>query len=514
MPAYALAARKKQELHAKRLALAGDLAHWRAASGQSAPGDPPTPYEKHHTQIARISARLERMLASLDAGIDALSDDAVLTTGQQVEEKLLAAHLVWDFFRSRLALRGDAFLRTYLQACDEFAWSCYEPARTRFLAAQARRNSAEAAAASHAGEAGGPTEPAAASGAGGQAATDQAAPGGPALVGKEPPLVFLNGGWSPFAVSREQALDLDRPAFGVAGGAVSWLETGAFHGVVRELPFPMIGVPWYQVRHLPDALVLGHEMGHVLEWDFGLRADMESALARASIADDRRIAWSAWRREVFADVVGTLAGGPRFGGALMDFLATDRVKIQQERRSANAWGTYPMRWLRIELVASALDATGFKEAAATLRADWQEAYGAPLAQQEFLDDVEHVAAALIAGPYTTLADAAGNGASLTDLISFRKDAAGAPFDEAVVDAIFGQGSLDMANPREFFAAARLLYERDPAAFSQQDYNTRICELVLEHRMPGTRGTQAETLEDVIAADAALNDDWLLKPDAT
>jgi hypothetical protein len=506
MPDHALASRKKQELHAKRLALVGDLAHWRAASGQSAPGEPPTPYEKHHTQIARISARLERLLTSLDAGIDALADDAVLTTGQQVEEKLLAAHLVWDFFRSRLAMRGDAFLRTYLQACDEFAWSCYEPARTRFLDAQARRKP---------GDPGEPSVPSDAGGVGGAGGAGGEDVSRARTAGKEPPLVFLNGGWSPFAVSREQALDLDRPAFGVAGGAVAWLETGAFHGVVRELPFPMIGVPWYQVRHLPDALVLGHEMGHVLEWDFGLKADMESALARASITDDaRRAAWSAWRREVFADVVGTLAGGPRFGGALMDFLATDRVKIQQEKRSAAAWGMYPMRWLRIELVASALDVTGFAQEAATLRADWQQAYGAPLAQQEFIDDVRIVVSALIAGPYTTLADAAGNGARLTDLVSFRKDAAGAPFDEAVVEAIFGQGSLDMANPREFFAAARLLYERDPAAFSQQDYNTRICELVIEHRMPGTRGTQAETLEEVIAADAASSDDWLLKPDAT
>jgi len=465
-----LISRKKAALHAKSRALEGELAHWRAASAAM------KPYEKHQTQIARITARLDGVLAALATEIAALSDATVLTTGQQVEEKLLAAHLVWDFFRSRLAMRGDDFLKRYLQACDEFAWSCYEGARTRFLQAQARLH-----------------------------------PGEPAIAGKEPPLVFLNGGWSPFAVSREKALDLDRPAFGVAGGAVAWLETGAFHSVVRQLPFPMIGVPWYQVRHLPDALVLGHEMGHVLEWDFNLRPDMEAALARTLIADERRPAWSAWRAEVFADLVGVLAGGPRFGGALMDFLATDRAKIQQERRTPGVWGAYPMRWLRIDLVAFALRQTGFEQEGLKLRADWQQAYDAPLLQPEFLGDVPAVVSALIDGPYTALADDAGKGPALTDLLAFRKDAAGAPFDEGVVEALFGQGALDMANAREFFAAARLLYERDPDAFAQQDYNTRICELVVEHRMPGTRGTPSDALEAVTAAEAALGDDWLLAP---
>jgi hypothetical protein len=405
----------------------------------------------------------------------------VLIAGQRIEERLLAAHLVWDFFRSRLAMRGDAFLRTYLDACDEFAWSCYEGARTRFFAAQ------QAAVGANASE-----------------AAANAAPVASVATGKEPPLVFLNGGWSPFAVSRERALDLDRPAFNVDGGTVAWLQTGEFHSVVRDLPFPMIGVPWYQLRHLPDALVLGHEMGHVLEWDFALRPDMEAALAAAPLIPvDRQKAWLAWRMEIFADIVGTLAGGPRFGGALMDFLATHPAKIQQERRTVGLWGAYPMRWLRIDLVAYALRHIGFAKEAAKLRADWQQAYGAPAIQSEFADDVPAVVTALIDGPYHAL-----GAAKLTDLISFRTDAAGAPYDEAVADAIFGQGSLDIANPREFFAAARLIYERDPAGFAQQDYNTRICELVVEHRMPGTRGTPFDTLDALEAAEAALADDWL------
>jgi hypothetical protein len=477
--------RKKLELDAKSQALAGELAHWRAVSAAN------QPYEKHHSQIARISARLDSVITGIAKEVAGLDDttDAVLIAGQRIEERLLAAHLVWDFFRSRLAMRGDAFLKTYLDACDEFAWSCYEGARKRFFEEQEARAAAAAA------------------NAGGVAAADAArAAGAIVTTGKAPPLVFLNGGWSPFAVSRERALDLDRPAFNVAGGTVAWLETGEFHSVVRDLPFPMLGVPWYQLRHLPDALVLGHEMGHVLEWDFQLTPDMEAALAAAAeplMPFERRSAWASWRMEIFADIVGTLAGGPRFGGALMDFLATMPAKIQQERRSIGAWGAYPMRWLRIDVVAFALRHTGFEKEAAKLRADWQQAYGPPAAQAEFVGDVPAVVAALIDGPYPTL-----GGARLTDVVSFRTDAAGAPYDEAVVDAIFGQGSLDLANPREFFAAARLIYERDPAGFAKQDYNTRICELVNEHRMPGTRGTPFDTLEALEAAEAALADDWL------
>jgi hypothetical protein len=493
-----LVERKKLELDAKSQALAGELAHWRAVSAAN------QPYEKHHSQIARISARLESVIGGITKEIAALNDgtDAVLIAGQRIEERLLAAHLVWDFFRSRLAMRGDAFLRTYLDACDEFAWSCYEGARKRFF--EAREQEQQHAA--NVAQAGGASATAVAGGAGAAeaAGTAGALASANVAVGKEPPLVFLNGGWSPFAVSREQALDLDRPAFNVAGGTVAWLQTGEFHSVVRDLPFPMIGVPWYQLRHLPDALVLGHEMGHVLEWDFTLKPDMEAALAALPLIPiDRQKAWSAWRMEIFADIVGALAGGPRFGGALMDFLATMPVKVQQERRTVGVWGAYPMRWLRIDLVAYALRNIGFAKEAATLRADWQQTYGAPAIQAEFAGDVPAVVTALIDGPYAVLGDA-----KLTDLISFRTDAAGAPYDEAVVDAIFGQGSLDIANPREFFAAARLIYERDPAGFAKQDYNTRICELVIEHRMPGTRGTPFDTLEALEATEAALADDWL------
>jgi hypothetical protein len=93
--------RKQSELYAKSQALAGELAHWReeSAAGKA--------YEKHHSQIARITARLDAVIASLAAEIAALRDagEAVLTAGQRLEEQLLAAHLVWDFFRTRLAMR-------------------------------------------------------------------------------------------------------------------------------------------------------------------------------------------------------------------------------------------------------------------------------------------------------------------------------------------------------------------------------------------------------------------------
>jgi len=452
--------RKRFELEAKGAALAAEFQHWVEITEAG------RRFEKHKSQVRRITARLGGALKKIAAEIKALSDDELLTRGVQMEQKLLAVHLVWEFFRSRIALRADDYLQRYLSACDEFAWRCWEPFLRRTGAARPTTVAPDASS-------GVPRQP----------------------VVKEPPLVFLNGGWSPFAVSRDLSFRMDRPGFAVDREAVAWLNTDDFGGLIEKLPVPMIGVPWFQVNHLPDALVLGHEMGHVVETDFGLSAGLEGAIAALDIK--RRAAWYEWRRETFADIFGCLAGGPAFVSTLTDFLATDPAKVSQENRS-EPWGLYPSRWMRVALSAEALRQTGFAVEGNTAEETWRLQYGEPSQNVDFKSDIPLVVGAVLAGPYKPI-EVAGS-ARLTDVLSYRKDAKGRPIDRALVEVIKGRGSAGLGYANEYVAAARTLFEQDPAAYGKSTYGETICRIIEEVAPPGTRGTPGADLDAVLAAD--------------
>ena len=68
--------------------------------------------------------------------------------------------------------------------------------------------------------------------------------------------MFLNGGISPFAISRGKAFQAEE----VIGQAFP--EDRRLRMYLRQIPVSVIGVPWFQVCHLPDILVLAHETGH------------------------------------------------------------------------------------------------------------------------------------------------------------------------------------------------------------------------------------------------------------
>ena len=265
-----------------------------------------------HTQIRRVTAAL----------------DAVrLQIGTQLDEVVAAPGGADDRVRRHrdddprcppdlgvLPLEAEPALRRlvppFLVAADEFAWDCYTPVRAA-------------------------VDPA-------HVAPDEV---------REPPMVFLNGGWSPFEMSRGIAFDAEV----VPDEEVPRQQ---YRAILDDLPFPVIGLPWYQVRHLPDAVLLGHEVGHTVEDDFRLTDRLESllrvAFKKGKVGAERRDAWSSWLGETFADVYGTLAGGPAFTGALMDLVAGPPKRIATERADARAWGDYPPASLRVHVALAAL----------------------------------------------------------------------------------------------------------------------------------------------------------------
>jgi hypothetical protein len=420
-----LGERKRAELDRKAAGLTEEFDHWLQIS---APGGD---LEKHCTQIRAITSVLTLHVASLDADCNGAGEQAILAGAAGRERDLLAVHRIWDFFRAKLALRFVPWFGEYLGVADELAWSCYEPAQRRVE-----------------GD-----------------------------VGKEPPLVYLNGGSSPLTLPRgsgwlaEQVPDEE-------------LRAEQLEDALRELPIPVIGVPWFHARHLPDAPVIGHEVGHDVERDLGLTAVLRSLVGRGLCAsrapEDRRAAWQSWCGELFADVYGTLAGGPAYVGALMDFVAGPRHRVVQEWRGNGAWGSYPTRTLRVLACTRVLERLELGEQASLLRERWRAAYPSH-AMSDHEDDVPHVVDALVDGGWPQL-----GGGPLTSLIAFTpamQDAVERGAERLLKGRMPGTPDV-----RCTLAAARRAYERDAARYVRMRAATWTVQQVAALKRAGPRGS--------------------------
>jgi hypothetical protein len=440
------AQRKEAELLAKLASIDAELEYWQAQAG------PQGILAKHNSQLARVASQLTPVLARVRADIEAAELGA---TWPRFERQILDLHRVWDFFREKLALRYVDWFADYLLAADEYAWACYEPAQ--------------------------------------QAATAAGTVTFAAV--REPPLVSFTPVSTPFSIPRGSSYAAD---VGPAG-----LVTPASRALVQQLPVPVVGVPWFQLYHLPDALVIGHEVGHLVERDTRLTATIqelvERAVTEARMEPGRVAAWRGWAAEAFADVYGALAGGPAFVRALSDFLVTAGAEPAGSK-------DYPPVTLRVALTAAVLPAaaaSGPREAAETetamaetamaeLRASWAEAGLTDLGDQAA--GAAAVARALVAGPYPELGDV-----PLSDVIRF----GGRRLEDHQEDA---QALLERRMPgtgdaRTLLAAAGRAYALDPRTYQDDDVPARVLRRMRAIQAPGVREARQLSPADRPSADA-------------
>lgn len=410
---------KLEELRAKLASIDEELDNWTAVSQRG------EPLEKFNTRIRGIRLMLDQAIVPLTARLEADLGARVLELAGGLELSMLEIHRVWEFFRAKLALRYVPWLSEYLVAADELAWRCYEPMLPYIDG-----------------------------------------------LGREPPLVFLNGASSPFTMPRGTAYRAEE----VPGEAMS---SEAFEELLESLPIPVIGVPWFQLRHLPDALVIAHEVGHDVEQDVRLGDELDAAISRA-VGTRRVEAWLSWRNEIFADTYGALSAGPAFAGALADFVARAPRFVATERRSPGAWGRYPTAAVRIILICEVLDQLGFGDYANALRQRWERTYPQHAAE-EFVPDAPRVAEALTCTSYGAL-----GGKSLTEVDRFTA----AMYERAVATA---DDALAARSPRAddavtLIAAARLAYERGDSRYRAHDVAGRILRKVQAAQKVGVRGS--------------------------
>jgi hypothetical protein len=235
-----------------------------------------------------------------------------------------------------------------------------------------------------------------------------------------------------------------------------------FAKALAQLPFPVIGVPWYQVGFLPGALTIAHEVGHAVEADYGITALLQKSV-REAVSDPQRLDdWVSWTSEMFADIYGCMCLGPSFVGSLADTLAADRSTVDSETDRG-----YPPRSLRVFLNCAALDTLGFEKAAAGIRADWGAEYPPPNGSRAYEKDVHAVAGALLS---TCVRKHSGKPVSLRKLVAFSPQQDRSALKHAI-NATDGIASV-AENIRVLFAAVRHAYANDPVKFTSKSSNSK------------------------------------------
>lgn len=434
--------RKAAELRAKVAALSSELKFWRDVS--EAGGD----WEKHYSQIRRIGTPLDVATARLQTDIEAAATEgAILAKARRLERLIIDLHSVWEFFRVKLLLRATDPFKTSLLMADEFAWACYRPALDKI---------------------------------------DE--------LRKEPPLTFFKTETSPYAIPRGRSYvgEIDN----------AHMQNSDSTAMLKALPVPVIGIPWFQSRHLPDLLIVAHETGHHVE-ELGLKEDLEAAVRDLNLPPGHKDAWLSWRGEVFADVYGTLTAGPAFPTALFDFLAVAKASIAAESRSASVWGDYPTSYLRMLVCLSVLRLR-FKADADAIEQSWRMTFPNH-AMQAWEGDCETIGKAIVERRYCNDAFA------LTDLGAFSKINQEHAF--LASEAARRQEQVNAIDVRELVSAAAFAFSADPEAFDKPKNGSspqeRIAAQIAKSRTAGARsGARDRGPQIVIDAkprDAATGD---------
>ena len=420
--------RKQVELVAKLTSLQSDLRMWseRTKAAQ--------PLEKNHSQVLRIEADLGPVASMLatDAAAEGVADR--WRTVERAVQDLLS---VWGYFRDKLAIRLIEEYGSYLSTADDFAWACYLPAQRAAIA---------------------------------KGDIDKAAV-------HEAPLTCLDDVSSPFSLLRGTSYAGELGAANVA--------TQTSRDLLRQLPVPVITLPWSQLEHLPDALIIAHEVGHHVLRDFQLEDAVTEAVSTAGDGDFP----PGWAVETFCDVFATLNTGSAFAASLADFLRVAEV-------ADDATDLYPPTATRLALCLAVLELDDIRSAdeASSLRKRWADE-GLDIDSARANPAVAKVAVAVATTPYASL------GARLVDLDAFNTTKERATEEEAA--ELLAHRETQARDVRVLLAAAGAAFAKEPEKYRTMDVGAQVLEAAAQIRDPGVRWAGGEDAPPADVAQRAM-----------
>ncbi|MFP2899682.1 hypothetical protein [Corallococcus sp. 4LFB] len=279
------------------------------------------PYAPSTAHFAAANARLMEIDRDVRRALDRLNGrlggappppGEVLERNALLEREIDRARRAYGLFFDVFSQRGTRFAPA-LAACDAIAVDCFQAVR-------------------------------------------KAAPGllhGPMLK----PLTYLEHGFSPATFRRGVLL---RRLLG------------------ERNPFPLIRVPYERVEAPWGMGVILHEIGHNLQADLGIWQETEVALQRRVLHATgnpwlTRL-WGRWHKEIFADLMACLLGGPASVHSMKDFLAYPPSRVL----TFHPLSAHPTPFLRVFIQAEMLRRMGFTRQAHDVCDNWHRLYRARL----------------------------------------------------------------------------------------------------------------------------------------
>lgn len=293
------------------------------------------------TQLASLRATLDSALERLGAkasGFAPRSAAEAYDLCREFDNRLLIVRRLWRWFADKFDQRDVTQLAKTLSAADEVVWSI------------------------HAGIM--------------RAVHDGKVPA-PA------PLPYLDEVGAPEAIPRDtpphdlRLTDYDE----------------ALQLILARLPIPVIGLG-ADIRDAPwELALLGHEVGHHLQYDLlpdrQLVESVGQAVATAVRGGEAGAQWRWWSRELFADLSGLITIGPSSLTALLPLeYGAQRHMFDRER------GRYPAPVVRLEVIAAMAGKLGLDVADAMRGTDEVRSRASALIRAD-LDQAPDVAAALV-----------------------------------------------------------------------------------------------------------------------
>src|SRR5262249_20563685 len=143
-------------------------------------------------------------------------------------------------------------------------------------------------------------------------------------------------------------------------------------------PVPLVRVPFERVESPWGMGVVLHEIGHNLQADLGVWHETQRAVARRVLGISRhpwltRI-WARWHKEIFADLIALLLGGPASARAMKDFLAYPATRVLTFR----PLGVHPTPYIRVFIQAEMLRRLVFAREARRIARVWAWLYARQL----------------------------------------------------------------------------------------------------------------------------------------
>ncbi|MER8185176.1 hypothetical protein [Kitasatospora sp. NPDC094015] len=405
-------------LAAKREGLRDEFEHWHRTTA------PDGPLPELHSAVGAVTRPLGAALARLEAegggpGVDRGA----------AESRIVGLHQLWGHFRDRLAPRLLPFTRDFLGFADDVAWACYEPALRAVTAACA-------------GE----------------------------VLPVEPPLIHLAPSAVPFAQVRGAAFA------GVDGGRPHAPSAEHLAQALRVLPVPLIGLPWFQLGHLPEVGFVAHEVGHVVLADLGLHGPVGALVDDAFGAHTPGARyWRSVLHEAFADVYGVLALGPAYAAALVDLVTVGP--------DLPAPAGYPRSEARVALAVDALETLDLTAEAETVRDRWHSGSAAHPA----LPSTGRFTGAVLGEPLARL-----GGQPLRALFRTGDTAVAG---RRVAGALLAGDALPQQQPVILAAACALAFADDFARYRERQRPTvtrRVLDQHAAHRQRGPRPLEPDS----------------------